>query len=52
MVQHRTYVYELNRMLMDLVKFLAIGYKAAIRPLNLLAKLAVYKADIIEEVDQ
>ena len=37
---------------MDLVKFLAIGYKAAIRPLNPLAKPAVYKTNIMEEVDQ
>ena len=36
-------------MLTDLVKFLAIDYKAAIRPLNPLAKPAMYKADITEE---
>ena len=36
-------------MLTDLVKFLAIGYKAAIRLLNLVAKPYVYKADITEE---
>ena len=52
MVQHWTCVYELNGTLTDLVKFLAISYKVAIRLLNLLAKLAVYKANIMEEVDQ
>ena len=36
-------------MLIDLVKFLAEDYKAAIRPLNPLAKPAMHKADITEE---
>ena len=49
MVQHWTYVHELNGTLTDLVKFLAIGYKAAIRLLNQLAKPSVYKADKTEE---
>ena len=42
-------MHELNIMLMDLVKFLAIGYKVAIRLLNPLAKLYMYKAGITEE---
>ena len=37
MVQHWTCVHELNGALTDLVKFLAIGYKANKRPLNPLA---------------
>ena len=34
---------------MDLVNFLAIGYKAAMTPLNPLAVPYVYKSDIVGE---
>ena len=37
MVQHWTYVHELNGYLMELVRSLSIGYRAAIFPLNPLA---------------
>ena len=43
------HVHELNRILIDLVEFLAADYKAAMRPLNPLAMPHTCEANIIEE---
>ena len=42
MIQHWSYVYELNGYLMELVRSLSIGYRVAMRPLNPLAQSYEY----------
>ena len=48
MIQHWTYVHELNETLKDLVKFLAVGYTAANRPLNPTATPHIYKGSGVQ----
>ena len=43
MIQHWIYVHELNGTLVDLIKFLAPGYRAAQQQLNPMAMLYKYK---------
>ena len=46
MIQHWSYVYELNGYLMELVCSLSIGYRVDIRPLNPLDQSYAHQQDI------
>ena len=50
MIQHWTNVQELNGYLMDLVRFLSIGYRAANRPLNPLASEYIHQKNDKEDI--
>ena len=52
MIQHWTYVHELNETLKDLVKFLAVGHTAANRPLNPKVAPCVYKRSEVRNVSK
>ena len=45
MIQHWTYVHELNGYLMEIVRTLSIGYRAAMWPLNPLAQACMHPSE-------
>ena len=50
MIQHWTYVHELNETLKDLVKFLAVGYAVVNRPLNPKVIPYIYKGSEVQNI--
>ena len=52
MIQHWICVYELNETLKDLVKFLAVGYTIANRPLNPKVAPHIYKGSEVQNIPQ
>ena len=48
MIQYQIYIYELNGILIELVKFLAVDYRVKYRLLDLMA--TPYKCKITEEM--